>query len=128
MDDNVFDFMDDSTPEVTRPRINEASLTISMNQDDDSQIALDGNDFGVETNSEQVALNQEAEEETEEQAAPSVGGEHGEPDKEENHQFHSCVEHAHRDNSPSLCGEIKTGIELMGVLNKTGGRSKCVNT
>ena len=52
MDDNVFDFVDDSTPEVTRPRINETSLTVLIDEEDDSERILDGNDSGIETNSE----------------------------------------------------------------------------
>ena len=123
MDDNVFDFVDDSTPEVTRPRINETSPTVMIDEEDDSERILDGNDSGIETNSEQVALNQEPAvvNETEAEAGPFAAVGHEEPDKEEKNQFYAHVDFAHRENNPNLSGEIKTGIELMDMLNKKGG-------
>ena len=114
-DDSVFDFVDDSTPEVSCPRINESALSAAENEEE----VMSENEEGNFPNPEQFALNDGADEAEAGGMEPGVGI--GVPDVKEKDKFYDYVDFAHREFNGQLCGEMKAAIELMKLLNQRGG-------
>ena len=134
-DDSVFEFVDDSPPEESFPRVNDASTssrkpaarttTLATTQQAEGETraneeaqghneqALAPNE-GLTVNLGQNALNEGTD------PAQTHSSRQREPNRSEMEQFKAYVDKAHRENL-NFSREMEAGIELMHKMNQKGG-------